>query len=102
MMERAMLITPEAALALLEKLAPAQKLNDTQQAILRYSLQRWTYSEMAEQLGYDTTHVRDLAYQLWQQLSRVLGEKVGKKNVAAVLWRYETLKKADPKPSSEG
>ncbi len=101
MTERALLITPEAALALLEKLAPTQKLNDTQQAILRYSLQRQTYPEMAEQLGYEATHVRDLAYQLWRQLSRLLGEKVGKNNVAAVLWRYETLEKDSPKPNSK-
>ena len=94
MTEKSMLIAPEAALALLEQLAPEYKLNSIQESILRYSLQRWTYPEIARQLGYDASHIGDLAYQLWQQLSRALGEKVTKKNLAAVLWRHETLKQA--------
>ena len=90
MTEKSMLIAPEAALALLEQLMPEQKLNSIQEDILRYSLQRWTYPEVARHLGYEASHIRDLAYQLWQELSQGLGEKVTKKNLAAVLWRYET------------
>ncbi len=94
MTEKLMLITPEAALALLEQLMPDSKLNPVQENILRYSLQRLTYREMAKILGYDASHIRDLAYPLWQRLSQVLGEKVTKKSVAPVLRRAEALQKS--------
>jgi hypothetical protein len=36
-----------------------------------------------------TTIIRDVGFQLWRQLSQVLGEKVTKSNFQVVLRRYQ-------------
>jgi ABC-type glutathione transport system ATPase component len=42
---------------------------------------------MAERIGYDTGYIRDVGYELWRQLTQVLGEPVTKNNLQAVLRR---------------
>jgi WD40 repeat protein len=82
-------MTPDEALLLLDHLLQEQKLKDLQELVFRYTWQGWTYPEIAKHLGYDTSHIRDVGYELWQQLSRSLGERVTKKNIQSVLRRLE-------------
>ena len=80
-------MTAEEALVLLDTLLQEQKLRDVQEQVFRYAWQGWTYPAIANQLGYDTGHIRDVGSELWQQLTQATGEKVSKNNVQAVLRR---------------
>lgn len=46
---------------------------------------RQKYLEIAIENGYSEAHVKDVAYQLWQILSKALGEKVNKNNFRSVI-----------------
>jgi WD40 repeat protein len=78
-------MTAEEALELLDRLLSGEKLKDLQVQVFRYSWQGWTYSQIAEEVGYDIGHVRDVGYELWQYLSQLLGARVTKKNIQTVL-----------------
>jgi WD40 repeat protein/DNA-binding MarR family transcriptional regulator len=77
----------ENALGLLDRLLQGQKLKDIQELVFRYTWQGWTYPKIAEHLGYDTSHIRDVGSRLWQQLSHILGEDISKNTVQSVLRR---------------
>jgi WD40 repeat protein len=81
-------MTMEDALALVEKLLPRENFKDIQRIVFQYAWQGWTYPHIAQHTGYDPGHIRDTGYELWQMLSRTLGEKVTKKNVHTVLLRH--------------
>lgn len=78
-------------LSLLDKLVFSIKgayLSDLQKTILRYSLDNYTYDEIAEKEGYSEKYLkRDVGPKLWKILSIALGEKVGKKNFREALDR---------------
>lgn len=80
----------EQALALVDALLEGQKLKDVQEQVFRYSWCGWTYPEIAEQIGYDTGHTRDVGSQLWRQISQAVGEQVSKKNLQSVLRRQSS------------
>ena len=81
-------MTADEALALLDRLLEAQSLRDIQEQVFRHAWEGRTYPDMAEQIGYDTGYIRDVGYELWQQLTQVLGEPVTKNNLQAVLRRW--------------
>ncbi|HEY9710180.1 MAG TPA: NB-ARC domain-containing protein, partial [Oculatellaceae cyanobacterium] len=85
-------MTPEEAIVLLDALLPGQKLKDLQEDVFRYTWQGCTYAEIADQVGYDVGHIRDVGAKLWQQLSIAFGESVTKNNVQAVV-RRQTLQR---------
>ncbi|MGK7901946.1 MAG: NB-ARC domain-containing protein, partial [Hormoscilla sp.] len=64
-------------------------LSDLQQAILRGTLQRHTYSQIAEECHCTEGHARDVGSELLQTISEELGEKVGKKNLKSALERWQ-------------
>jgi hypothetical protein len=74
----------EEALDLLDTLL-GQKLKDIHELVFRYSWEGHTYPQIAKQIGYHTSHIRDIGSELWQQLSQALGERVTKKNIQTVL-----------------
>jgi WD40 repeat protein len=82
----------DEALTLLDTLLQEPKLKDIQERVFRHAWQGLTYSEIALHLGYDNSHIRDVGYELWRQLSRALGEQVTKKNVQEVIVRQAHLK----------
>ncbi|WP_019500703.1 NB-ARC domain-containing protein [Pseudanabaena sp. PCC 6802] len=86
-------MTAEEALALLDTLLEP-KLKDIQEQVFRYAWQGWTYPEIAEYLGYDSSYIRDVGYELWRQLTQKLGEQVTKKNVQDVLKRQTRLRQS--------
>jgi WD40 repeat protein len=80
-------MTADEALALLDRLLEAQSLRDIQEQVFRHAWEGRTYPDMAERIGYDTGYIRDVGYELWRQLTQVLGEPVTKNNLQAVLRR---------------
>lgn len=90
-------MTVEDALVLLDKMLQGQKLRDVQEQVFRYSWQGWTYPTIADHLGYDTGHIRDVGSQLWRQLGQAMGELVTKKNLQGVLRRYAQRQSESPK-----
>lgn len=84
----------EQALVLVDTLLRGQKLRDIQEHVFRYSWLGWTYPEIAEQIGYDIGHTRDVGSKLWQQIGQTVGEQVTKKNLQTVL-RRQSLQEQD-------
>ncbi|AFY93494.1 NB-ARC domain-containing protein [Chamaesiphon minutus] len=84
-------MTADEALALLDRLLQAQSLRDLQEQVFRHAWEGCTYPKMAELIGYDTGYIRDVGYELWRQLTQVLGEPVTKNNLQAVLRRRSNI-----------
>jgi WD40 repeat protein len=80
-------MTADEALALLDPLLQAQSLRDIQEQVFRHAWEGRTYPDMSELIGYDTGYIRDIGYELWRQLTQVLGEPVTKNNLQAVIRR---------------
>ncbi len=83
------LMTPDEALLILESLLQPRSLSDLQQTVFCQSWVGQSYEEIAEVLSYDASYIRDIGSQLWLMLSKVLGEKVTKKNMHGVFRRYQ-------------
>ena len=73
---------------LCQELLKTEKLNDTDNLVLRFSLQGKTYQQIATSCSYDNDYIRDVGYRLWRKLSKQIGTKVTKKNLLSVLQRY--------------
>jgi WD40 repeat protein len=80
-------MTVEEAIALVEQLLERGRLTRVQEIVFRRSWDGKTYQEMAEDLTYDPGHIKDVGSELWQSLSKALGEKVTKNNLCGVLKR---------------
>ena len=65
-----------------------ERLSDLQRIILTQVWQGRKYLEIAEEYDYTEGHVKDVGSQLWQLLSKELGEKITKINCRAALERY--------------
>lgn len=85
-------MTVDEALVIFEQLLLPRRLTDLQQLVFCRSWLGQGYAEIAEEVGYDVGYIKDVGSQLWQLLSEVLGEKVGKKNLQAALRRYQQEK----------
>jgi len=64
-------------------------LDDLQAAVLRGTLQRETYKEIAKDLDCSESRTREIGSELWQILSEDLGEDVNKKNFRSAMERWE-------------
>lgn len=80
-------MTAEEALTLLNELLKEQKLKNIHGLVFCYSWQGLTYPEIAKQVGYNTSYIRNIGQELWSQLSQVFEEPVTKKNIQSVLRR---------------
>jgi hypothetical protein len=81
----------EEACDLAEKVISARRgkpLNSLQRAILKGVWQDQTYEDIAEMTHCSEGHIKDVAADLWKQLSDGLGERVGKKSLKAILERH--------------
>jgi hypothetical protein len=74
---------------LLQSANHGQKLNDLQSAVFLGTWAEQSYSEIAQQLGYEYDYIKQVGSDLWRILSQILGETVSKCNIQAVLRRYE-------------
>jgi NB-ARC domain len=64
-----------------------QHLDDLQEAILRGTLQRETYKEIAKNLDCSQSNLRKAGSELWQILSEELGQDVSKSNLQSTMGR---------------
>lgn len=88
----------QEALAIVDRLLQAanhgQKLNDLQSAVFLETWEEHSYSEIAQQLGYEYDYIKQVGSHLWRSLSQILGEPVSKGNIQAVLRRYQQSQQA--------
>ncbi|MEG5161284.1 NB-ARC domain-containing protein [Microcoleus sp. AT3-A2] len=66
-----------------------QHLDDLQEAVLRGTLQRETYKEIAKDFDCSESRIREIGSELWQILSQELGEDVSKSNVRSAIERLQ-------------
>jgi len=66
----------------------SRQLSCLERFILCQSWRGRGYSEMAPDCAYSIAHIKDIGSQLWQDLSKALGERVTKKNLFLVLKQY--------------
>lgn len=66
----------------------SRQLSSLERFILCQSWLGRGYSQMAPDCAYSIAHIKDIGSQLWQALSKALGEKVTKKNLFLVLKQY--------------
>lgn len=81
-------MTIDDALNIVDSILGNKSLSTIQEAIFRQTWEGKTYSEIAEQAGYDAAYIRDVGYKLWQLLSEAFGDRVTKNNLQVVLRRY--------------
>ncbi|MCG8364803.1 MAG: NB-ARC domain-containing protein [Pseudanabaenales cyanobacterium] len=74
-------------------------LSDLQRVILQQVWQGRKYWAIAESYGCTEGHVKDVASQLWQILSKTLGEKVSKHTLKTVLARRLGAESIHPSPA---
>ncbi|MEG4858792.1 NB-ARC domain-containing protein [Microcoleus sp. K1-B6] len=66
-----------------------QHLDDLQAAVLRGTLQRETYKEIAKDFNCSESRIREIGSELWQILSEEFGEKVSKSNFRSTMERLQ-------------
>ena len=66
----------------------SRQLSSLERFILCQSWLGRSYRDMAPDCAYSTAHIKDIGSQLWQALSKALGERVTKKNLFLVLQQY--------------
>jgi hypothetical protein len=82
-------MTLQEALIFIDELLLEEKcLNNLQETIFRYSWEGKTYVEIAVISKYDTDYIKLTGFQLWQLLSKALGEKITKKNFRSILRKH--------------
>ncbi|MBW4490813.1 MAG: AAA family ATPase [Trichocoleus desertorum ATA4-8-CV12] len=82
----------EEALELVDELIfqiTGDRLSDLQRKVFKQAWAGKTYEAIAEQLGYSESHIKETGNELWKLLTKVLGEKVTKKNFRAALERKQ-------------
>lgn len=66
-----------------------QHLDDLQEAVLRGTLQRQTYKQIAKDFDCSESSVRNAGSELWRILSEELGEDVSKSNLRSAMERLQ-------------
>lgn len=67
----------------------SQHLDDLQEAVLRGTIQRETYKEIAKDFDCSESSVRKVGATLWEILSEELGEEVSKTNLRSAMERLQ-------------
>jgi tetratricopeptide (TPR) repeat protein len=70
--------------------ATGEHLDSLTSKILMYAWDELTYDQIAEQVGYENSYVRDVGSGLFRQLRKILAEPVDKRSFQAVLQRRWT------------
>src|SRR4028119_203574 len=66
-----------------------QGLKDVQSVVFLETWEGSSYREIAQQLGYEYDYIKQVGSRLWRSLSQLVGEPVSKRNIHAVLRRYQ-------------
>ncbi|WP_373544370.1 NB-ARC domain-containing protein [Chamaesiphon sp.] len=86
-------MTGQEALRIVDRLLEQHQrgsLNTLQAEIVSKVWNRDSYQEIGRALGYDPEYIKQVASQLWRSLSAIVGAKVSKGNLCAILQRYRT------------
>ncbi|MEG3910948.1 NB-ARC domain-containing protein [Microcoleus sp. w2-18bC1] len=98
-------MTGQEAIALVDSLLQSankkQKLNDIQSRVFLQTWEGHSYQEIADRLLYEHDYIKKVGSHLWRNLSQIIGEKISKQNLQAVLRRYQHCS-AGILPASEG
>lgn len=81
-------MTIEEALSTIDAVLQPDRLSNLQEQVFCQTWQGQTYEEIARQLDYDADYIKLIGSQLWQRLTKALGEKVTKGNFRSILRRY--------------
>ncbi len=73
----------------IEKILQGKSLGHIQRFVLYQSWLGKTYSEMAEASSYGSDYLKEIGSQLWQDLSKALGQRITKKNLHLVFEKYQ-------------
>ncbi|HBB35208.1 MAG TPA: hypothetical protein DDZ80_00200 [Cyanobacteria bacterium UBA8803] len=77
----------EEALLIVEKSLTQERLSQLQMTVFRQAWEEQSYQDIAKSSGYELGYVKQTGSQLWQLLSKALGEKVTKRNIQVILKR---------------
>ncbi|MGF1481972.1 MAG: AAA-like domain-containing protein [Cyanophyceae cyanobacterium] len=77
-------MTVDELIVLLDR-TQKKKLSSLQEQVLRQAWEGYTYSSIAETLHYRDAYIKNIASQLWQELSLLLGESITKANFRSKL-----------------
>ncbi|XZN94267.1 MAG: CoxE [Microcoleus sp.] len=91
-------ITVDEALAIVKSVMDNERFNEVQEIVFRLSWEGKSYQEIAQLSNCTSSSIRDVGYQLWNQLSKSFGEKVGKHNLQSVIKRYLRSRQDDCPP----
>jgi WD40 repeat protein len=94
-------MTVQEAVKIVEAVLHPQRLNNVQEIVFSGVWSGKTYEQIAASAGYETEYMRHIGSQLWQQLSRILGEKVTKNNCRSVLRQWQA-ERAEGENGGEG
>jgi WD40 repeat protein len=86
-------MTGQEALSIIDRLLEQHQrgsLKTLQAEIVSKIWNRDSYQEIGRELGYEPEYIKQVASHLWRLLSEIVGEKVYKGNLCAILQRYRT------------
>jgi ATP-dependent Clp protease ATP-binding subunit ClpA len=86
-------MTGQEALRIIDRLLEQHQrgsLKTLQAAIVSQVWKGDSYQEIGRELGYEPEYIKQVASQLWKLLSEVVGQKVSKSNLCAIVQRYQT------------
>jgi AAA-like domain len=78
----------EQALETVEKVFLSRSLNPIERLVLHQSWLGKAYDDMAQDSGYGSIYIKEVGSRLWQDISKVVGYKVTKKNLHLILQKY--------------
>lgn len=87
-------MTIEEMLRWVERILAPQFLTDTQKIVLELAWQNLSYAEMATRCDYGVGYLKSTGSSLWQELSKLLGQKVTKKSWRTVVEALQVQKNA--------
>jgi WD40 repeat protein len=85
-------MTGQEALKIIDRLLEQHQrgtLKTIQAAIVSQVWKGDSYQEIGRELGYEPEYIKQAAAQLWKLLSEVVGQKVSKSNLCAIVQRYQ-------------
>ena len=86
-------MTGQEALRIIDRLLEQHQrgsLNTLQVEIVSKIWNRNSYQEIGRELDYEPEYIKQVASHLWRLLSQIVGAKVSKGNICAILQRYRT------------
>lgn len=82
-------MTIDEALEAIEQILLLRSLSPIERFVFQQSWLGRNYHDMAQECSYGTTYIKEIGSQLWQDLSKAVGERVSKKNLHLVLGQYK-------------